>query len=430
MINNYMPTLTPSGGESSKQRPERLISLYNEIITGERLNWTSHLHFLKRLGAGGQGTVYLSERRGSDDFTLPIALKIFSPEVYNDEADYEQSMKRIAQVSSHVAQIQHDNLLDVHNFVQRDRIRFMVMEWIDGYDLRRLLRPATLELVRQRVTPKRWEYINRVIVTSGPVQPRIKAGVAVAIVRDCLGALAALHREGVVHGDIKPSNIMLKRTGNAKIVDIGSAFELNNPPARRTCTPSYAAPEVLDGCESSPRSDLASLGYVLVELLAGQPIFARCRSYAELLEAKRMLPQILPEILPGEITCNNLLMNFCRGLVAPDPARRFPSAEAADLLKEGAAAFHRQLVLSNLASEYGNEIRLWLEELKEIEEELHATEAAQPNEEPTQLRLPSSAESLPETADRPEVDEANRFPTDSSSDIDVDGGEPTTDSQL
>ncbi len=58
------------------------------------------------------------------------------------------------------------------------------------------------------------------------MQPRVKPGMAIAIVRDCLAALAALHREGIVHGDIKPSNIMLKRTGNAKIVDIGSAFEV------------------------------------------------------------------------------------------------------------------------------------------------------------------------------------------------------------
>jgi hypothetical protein len=61
-------------------------------------------------------------------------------------------------------------------------------------------------------------------------------------------------------------------------------------------------------------------------------------------------------------------MNFCRGLIAPDPNRRFPSAEAADFVKGGAAAFHRQLVLSDLASEYGNEIRLWLEELKELDD--------------------------------------------------------------
>ena len=54
-------------------------------------------------------------------------------------------------------------------------------------------------------------------------------------------------------------------------------------------------------------------------------------------------------------------------MISPDPVRRFPSAEAADLLKEGAAAFHRQLVIGDLASEYDNDIRLWLEELKELD---------------------------------------------------------------
>ena len=59
-----------------------------------------------------------------------------------------------------------------------------------------------------------------------------------------------------------------------------------------------------------------------------------------------------------------LLMSFLCGLIAPDPGRRFPSAEAAELVKEGAASFHRQLVKGDLSSEYDNEIRLWIEELE------------------------------------------------------------------
>jgi len=167
-----------------------------------------------------------------------------------------------------------------------------------------------------------------------------------------------------VHGDIKPSNIMLKRTGNAKIVDIGSAIDLSDPAPTRTCTPAYAAPEVLDRDECTPRSDLASLGYVLVEMLAGQPLFTGFASVGALLEAKWTLPQRLAEFLPEEVACNRLLMNFCHGLIAPDPGRRFPSAEDAELLKEGAADFHRQLVKVGLDSEYKNEIRIWLESLE------------------------------------------------------------------
>jgi serine/threonine-protein kinase len=357
-----MPTLALEG-ERTTHCPDELFQRYEALISSQRLDWTQHLHLTRRLGSGGQGVVYLSERRGTDNFTLPVALKIFSPGRYDDARSYDEAMERIAQIAARVALIQQDNLLDVHNFVDRNRIRLMEMEWVDGYDLSRLLTRQMLERTRDRVSNRRWEQINSVVVTDGPMQPRLKPGVAIAIVRECLAALAALHREGIVHGDLKPSNIMVKRTGNAKIVDIGSAFELVNAPIQRTCTPTYAAPEVLEGADCSPRSDLASLGYVLIELLAGRPPFAGLHSYRELLEAKRFLAQRLPQILPQDIVCNELLMSFCRGLVAPDPMRRFPDAEAADLVKEGAASFHRQLVKGDLASEYENEIRLWLQQI-------------------------------------------------------------------
>ncbi len=355
------------GGHVIGSCSDKLLAHYHGMLDEKRLSWTEHQRLIKKLGSGGQGVVYLTERRSTDNFTLPIALKIFTPEPYENDRAYDEAMGRIAQVAAHVAQIQQDNLLDVHNWVDRHRIRLMEMEWVDGFDLQQLLNGKMLEWIHERVSTRRWKYINEVIVTAGPVQPKMKPGIAIAIIRDCLAALAALHREGIVHGDIKPSNIMLKRTGNAKIVDIGSAFEIDHLPPMRTCTPAYAAPEVLEGGEASPRSDLASLGYVLIEMLSGISPFAGHTAFQELLEAKRFLAQRLPRILPEEVVCNQLLMNFLRGLTAPDPMRRFPSAEAADLLKEGAASFHRQLVKGDLASEYDNEIRLWLEELEDYE---------------------------------------------------------------
>ncbi len=355
------------GGHPAARCSDELLGRYQHILEEQRLSWTDHHRLIRLLGSGGQGVVYLTERRGTDSFTLPVALKIFSPERYENERSYDEAMQRMAEVAGRVAQIQQDNLLDVHNWVDRSRIRMMEMEWVDGYDLSRLLTRGMLDHLQAHVHPRRWQYINQVVTTAGPLQPRLKPGVAMAIVRDCLAGLAALHREGIVHGDLKPSNIMLKRTGNAKIVDLGSAFDFEQAQTRRTCTPAYAAPEVLDGGESSPRSDLASLGYVLIEMLAGVPPFAGLSNFRDLLEAKRFLAQRLPHILPSEVTCNELLMNFCRGLIAPDPMRRFPSAEAAELVKEGAAAFHRQLIKGDLASEYDNEIRLWIEELQELD---------------------------------------------------------------
>lgn len=362
--------ITVTHGEDGRRTsPNELLGRYDDIVTEKRLNWTTHYRLLRLLGSGGQGVVYLSERRGADNFTLPVALKIFSPEHFADAHAYDGAMLRMARTSARVAQIQHDNLLDVHNFVDRNRIRMLVMEWIDGFDLSRLLVPSMLERVHNRVSAKRWDHINQVIVTAGPRQPRVKPGVAVAIVRDCLAAMAALHREGLVHGDIKPSNLMLKLTGNAKIVDIGAAFELDQPPPSRMCTPTYAPPEVLDGNQYTQQSDLASLGYVLIELLAGQPPFAGLVTYRELLDAKKQLPKRLKEILPEEVTCNQLLMNFCSRLIAPDPAQRFPTADDANMQNEGASGFHRQLVKSDLASEYESEIRMWMEVVKEADSE-------------------------------------------------------------
>jgi serine/threonine-protein kinase len=362
-----LATITQGGSLADPLEPNELVPRYHEIVAEQKLNWTSHLRLRKLLGSGGQGVVYLTDLRGTDDFTLPAAIKIFSPERFDDIHHYDDAMQRVARTAARVAQIQHDNLLYVYNFVDRNRIRMLLMEWIDGYDLARLLVPSMLERTRDRVSTRRWEYINRVIVTSGPTQPRVKAGVAVAIVRDCLSALAALHRHGIVHGDIKPSNIMLKRTGIAKIVDIGSAFELANPPKVQPCTLAYAPPEMLENRECTPRGDLCSLGYVLIELLSGRPPFEGVFELKGLLEAKRHLPMRLHEVLPEEVLRCELLLTFIRGMIAPDPVRRFPSAEAAELLKEGAAAFHRQLIMGDLASEYGNEIRLWLEELKELD---------------------------------------------------------------
>lgn len=350
-------------GKPTERCPDALYAKYEDLIRGERLGWTEHLRLKRLLGTGGQGVVYLSERRGADGFTLPVALKFFSPERYHDERSYGEAMKLMAAVSGRVAQIQHDNLLDVQNFIERGFIRILEMEWVDGYDLDILLTAAMLERVRERVSNRRWEYINNVIATAGPVRPRMKAGMAVAIIRECLGGLAALHREEIVHGDIKPSNIMIKRTGNPKLIDIGSAIDLNNMPAERTCTPQYAAPEMLEREEFTPRSDLASLGYVLIEMLAGQPLFAGINDYGRLMEAKRTLPQRLHKILPREVSDSDLLMTICRKLTAPDPMLRYATAEQADTGKEGLAEFQRTLVRGDLASEYENELRVWLEEL-------------------------------------------------------------------
>ena len=360
----FEKTVTRTPGGRTASCSAMLRKEYQSVLQQQKVHWEEDLHFIRPLGSGGQGVVFLSERRGSDKFALPVAIKVFSPERFDNDTRYAQEMEYLAHITARVARIQHDHLLAVQNWRSVNNIRMMEMEWVDGIDLSRLLRPEVLERIRKRVSIKRWKHIEEVVITSGPMFPRVQPGIAIPIIRDCLGALAALHREGLVHGDVKPSNIMVKRTGNAKVVDIGSAFEIENRPAIRPFTLSYAAPEVLEGKEITPRSDIASLGYVLIEMLSGQKLFGG-HSNMNGLEGRLFLAGRLQHILPPKIATSELLMKFCKSLVAPDPNKRFENAEAADLFKDGAADFLRQLVKGDLSCEYEPEIRNLLDDFDE-----------------------------------------------------------------
>jgi len=260
-----------------------------------------------------------------------------------------------------VAEVQQDHLLDIHNFIEHEGIRVMVMEWVDGYDLRRLLGREMLEEMRDRIDRQSWLHLGDVVIAEGPQRSRLKPGVAIQILRECLMGLAALHRAGLAHGDIKPDNIMLKRTGNVKLVDFGTAVDMRNPGVRIAWTPTYAAPEVLEGAPNTARSDLASLGYVFVEMLSGHALFHRKDSIDDLREAKRTLPRRIDSILPADVVRDRELTELCRNLIDPDPARRVASAEEANL--EWAANVHRRLVKTGLDSDYENDIRVWMEAL-------------------------------------------------------------------
>ena len=367
-VDDLAATVTHSEDQPPVSQCADLIRQYDDMLSEKRHSWTTHLRLIKELGRGGQGVVYLTQRRGADDFTLPVAIKVFSPERYPNPSEYDGDMARMARVASRVARIQHENLLQVYNFLDRDRIRMMVMEWVEGFDLRRLMTPKMFGIVKDRFSQKRWDYINDVLITVGEDQPRFRPGVAVAIVRECLEGLAAMHRNGIVHGDVKPANIMLKRSGHAKMIDMGSAFEMNNPMNKRTCTPTYASVEVLLGGDCTPLSDLASVGYVLLELIAGKQLFANAKNLDQLIRAKETLWDNLQDRIPRDVADNDLLMGFCRGLTDPDPDARYQSAEAAEYYDDGASAFHRQLIKADLATEYDQDIRVWINELLEIEE--------------------------------------------------------------
>jgi len=341
---------------------------YEAIKAQRRLGRHTGYPFLALLGRGGQGRVYLTEYGGSDGFRYEAAIKVFSPKAYSDVDAYEEGMRRMARVASLVAHGNHDNLMGVRRFEQFRGIRTMLMEYIDGYDLRQLISVRRHRRLQSQTAEELWNEINSVVVMAAERQLRLTPGVAVNIIRDCLYGLDWLHRQGIVHGDIKPANIMVCHTGKAKIIDLGSAFLPEARPRQRIFTRAYAAPEVLQKRPCTPQSDLASLGYVLVELLAGRRVFAAGLSGERLVEEKSTLPERLTHLLPREMVECEVLMNLCRGLIEPDPSGRFENAERAHLdPKRGAHQFLQELVLGRLGTAFPHHLSRWIQAMKQAE---------------------------------------------------------------
>ncbi len=338
-----------------------LTSRYESLQQAGAVHWTAQYRFLERLGAGSQSVVMLADRLGSLDVSLRVALKLLSPLPYPNTDSYLSEMAQTAQVAMIIAEIQEDHLLDVHNFIESGGIQIMVLEWVDGFDLNYLMDAERLQAVAAASPRRRWAHINDVVVTAGATQARLKPGVGLHILRECLAGLAALHQRNIVHGDIKPSNIMLKRTASTKVIDYGSAFEISRPRVMPAWTPRYAAPEVIASGNFELNSDLASLGYVFLELISGRTPFESTKSLAELLEVKNSLHDRVEEFLPRDVGRDTGLVELVRGMIHPDGAERFSSPAAADLSPNGAAAAHKRLVLSDLSSEYENDIREWLQ---------------------------------------------------------------------
>ncbi len=365
----FVLSMTPSGVAGQLPSPDdgwrAAVAAYHRALEEKGIGGRRGFRFLRPLGQGGQGKVFLCRCPGADGFSRIVALKLFSPEAYPTLASYQQAMRRIARVVTRVSAVSHDHVVDVQRFLKRDEIRIMLMERIEGFDLRRLLQPKMLQRFRDRASDEDWRKTNQIVVTAGPEQARLLPGAAVTIVRDCLAGLRTLHCMGIIHGDIRPANLMVQPDGSIKIIDLGSVVVQGDAPRERVFTPAYAAPEVLESKPWLPQSDLASLGYVLLELLTGRHLFAPSQSIEQLLEAKRALPDRVPQLLPAPLHRSGRLVAFCQRLIAPDPQHRFSSAEQADVDPEyGAYAFHQELARGKLDAVWKHDVSIWQKYLR------------------------------------------------------------------
>ncbi len=195
----------------------------------------------KLVGRGGMGEVYLAHHRG---LNRPVAVKIL-PENLTAQPEFVQRFLREARSA---AQLDHPNIVQVHDVGQRDGLYYIVMQFVDGQSLDDIL-------TRRKKLP-------------------VKD--AVTVVRKVAQALAAAHAKGIIHRDIKPANIMVTKEGRVKVMDFGLARPVNaslTMTGEVLGTPYFMAPEQAKGEELDGRSDIYSLGATFFYLLTGRNLF-------------------------------------------------------------------------------------------------------------------------------------------------------------
>jgi serine/threonine protein kinase len=206
-------------------------------------------HMLKRLGEGGMGKVYLAEHV---KMNRQCAVKVMNSALLNDS----DSAQRFAREASNAARIIHPNVAAVFDYGETDGVVYLVMEYVEGEPLTRLLERETA------LPPAR----------------------AVDIAHQVAEALVAAHELGIVHRDLKPDNIIIAAGRNgrdiAKVVDFGIAKAIEESPTESLTrtglvigTPEYMSPEQLLGDPVDARSDIYSLGCILYQMLTGRRTF-------------------------------------------------------------------------------------------------------------------------------------------------------------
>lgn len=276
-------------------------------LVGDTLS--DRYRLISRIAGGGMGEVY----RGHDLLLdRSVAVKVLQPSLAADP----ELVARFKEEARAAARLSHPNVVAVHDWGSADEnTYYMVMEYVAGTDLRDIL------------------------VGKGPLDPRHAAEIAISI---CEG-LAAAHRTGLVHRDVKPENVLIARDGTVKVADFGIAAVVD---AERTVpggtilgTLRYLSPEQAAGNEAGFLSDVWGAGAVLFELLTGTT--PQGGSGAELLRRRAAEPPLAPSTVEPLVptVLDEIVLKAC----AIDPADRYADApEMASTLRVAASGIETE----------------------------------------------------------------------------------------
>jgi DNA-binding beta-propeller fold protein YncE/tRNA A-37 threonylcarbamoyl transferase component Bud32 len=254
---------------------------------------------------GGMGVVY---RAYDPRLKRRVAVKLLTPELAADARFRERFLSETELAAS----LEHPNVVPIHDAGEADGQLYLVMRYVPGTDLKRLLREL------------------------GPLAPER----ALALCGQIADALDAAHGTGLVHRDVKPSNVLVDERGHPYLADFGLTRRLAKQApdfeaGRSLGTPAYVAPEQIEGKQPDGRADQYSLACLLYECLAGTPPFPRAGDAATLFAHLEEPPPTLPRlerVLPRALakdpsdrypTCSAFIADARRALGIAEPVRPF-----------------------------------------------------------------------------------------------------------
>ena len=275
---------------------------------GEPGSFIGPYKILQELGGGGMGIVYQAVR-ADEVFQRICAIKVIRPEIST-----ETLVQRFRQERQILARLDHVNIARiVDGGSTSNGLPYFVMDFVDGPSINKFCTEHALN-----------------------VRPRL------ALFQQVCAAVQYLHKNNVIHGDLKPPNILVGNDGTVKLVDFGIASALSAVDAQENkalplMTPGYASPEQMQGKPLTPASDVYSLGVILYELLTGsQPFPGTGRGRLELLNVITSQDPTLPSIavnsspVPSQRQAGQEFKGDLDAVVLRamqrDPARRYQSA--------------------------------------------------------------------------------------------------------
>ena len=317
---------------------------------------------LGKLARGGMAELFLAKSEGIEGFEKIVVLKRILPSFAEDEEfiGLFLSEARLA------AQLDHANIVHVHDIGRDGSDFFFTMEYLHGHDVRRLLTEA-----RRRGRPLPLQFVLSIVT----------------------GAAAGLHYAheqvdfsgrplDIVHRDVSPSNIIVTYSGHVKVLDFGIAKAVALSQASRSSSlkgkVAYMSPEQCKGASIDRRSDVYALGLVMQELLTNRPVFGELE-HIEALHA--VAAGKVPPIETLWPECPDDLRTILAKALQADPNDRYDSARALQRDLERFAHAHRLMLSSTELAEFleavfGSKRLPWLDATTEVEPQSQAPHTA------------------------------------------------------